>query len=69
MTPERWKRTEELYHAAYERPPGERRAVRTLDENRRTALFDPATMFEDQGKLLAEGYAGETRSALAGIEI
>jgi eukaryotic-like serine/threonine-protein kinase len=26
MTPERWKRIEELYHAAYARPPGERAA-------------------------------------------
>ena len=26
MTPERWKRTEELYHAARARPPGERAA-------------------------------------------
>ena len=26
MTPERWKRIEELYHAARARPPGERAA-------------------------------------------
>ena len=26
MTPERWKRVEELYHAARNRPPGERAA-------------------------------------------
>ena len=26
MTPERWKRVEELYHAAHTRPPGERAA-------------------------------------------
>ena len=26
MTPERWKRIEELYHAARNRPPGERAA-------------------------------------------
>ena len=26
MTPERWKRVEELYHAARTRPPGERAA-------------------------------------------
>ena len=30
MTPERWQRVEELYHAAYARPAGERAAF--LDE-------------------------------------
>jgi serine/threonine protein kinase/Tol biopolymer transport system component len=65
MTPERWKRTEELYHAARARPPGGRAAF--LAE----ACPDDESLRRDVESLLAEsesddGFLGEPTLAISG---
>src|SRR5580765_3159871 len=65
MTPERWKRTEDLYHAARARPSSERAAF--LVE----ACPDDESLLRDVESLLAEsesddGFLGESTLAMSG---